>query len=124
MKQIIIAGSISTFIGCGCASSEAMRYVCEFQTFSDYDGLQQAKDFAMEFTYDPLTEDAFLTGNLGVSRVLTVEGGRAISFLEFLSSGAVQSTTIAANGAAVHSRHTIIGEDLVPSQYYGSCQKP
>ena len=123
MKHTIFAGSIATIMSCGCASSEVIRYVCVFPTFAQPDGIQKAKEFTMEFTYDTLTEDAFLTGNLGVNPVMPVLGSDSISFLEFLSSGAVQSTTITKNGAASHSRHTVIFQDLVPSQYYGSCEK-
>ena len=39
-----------------------------------------------------------------------------------LGSGAVQTTTIANDASTVHSRHTMMGGKLMPSQYYGTCQ--
>ncbi len=42
--------------------------------------------------------------------------------LELLSTGAVQTTTIDINNKSVHSRHTLMFGDLMPSQYYGRCK--
>jgi len=44
-----------------------------------------------------------------------------ITLIEVLPTGAVQTTTIAKDGRSVHSRHSIIIGDLVPSQYFGQC---
>lgn len=74
-----------------------------------------------EFTIDTVTNDAFVVGNAGASRVVAYRGRDAFTFLEYLESGAVQSTTITNLGPAVHSRNTILGSGLLPSQYYGSC---
>ena len=103
------------------AAAQPIEYSCDFLNFAEPDGIQTADDFSLKFTLDAITEDAFMTGNNGVSRVFASKGTRGVTFLEPLSSGAVQSTTISYEGSAVHSRHTIIGTDLVPSQYYGTC---
>ena len=34
----------------------------------------------------------------------------------------VQTTTMNKKGKAVHSRHTLIAGEFVPSQYYGTCK--
>jgi hypothetical protein len=46
-----------------------------------------------------------------------------LTFVEVTRSGNVMTTTIARDGAAVHSRNAIIGETLFPSQYYGTCER-
>mgnify|MGYP001812791690 CR=1 FL=1 len=53
--------------------------------------------------------------------VVFVSGSFGWSFLEYLPTGAVQTTTISKSGKSVHSRHSMIGNDMVPSQYYGAC---
>jgi len=49
-------------------------------------------------------------------------GLSGVTFLEKLTAGVVQTTTVANDGRSVHSRHTIIGKEMVPSQYYGYCR--
>ena len=51
-------------------------------------------------------------------------GSFAISFMEKLKTGAVQTTVISFAGDSTHSRHTLLSDkDLVPSHYYGQCTK-
>jgi hypothetical protein len=90
---------------------------------AEMDGTKPANNFTLEFTHDNITNDAFLRGNNGVSPVFAIQGTEGITFLEPLQSGAVQMTVVAANGSSAHSRHTLIAGDLVPSQYYGTCEK-
>lgn len=118
-----IAGLTATLSVSTGAKAEVFKYFCEFKSFAQPDGIQKANDFVLEFTHDTMTNDAFITGNNGVSSVYAVTGANAVTFLEKLSSGAVQSTTVTFQSEAVHSRHTIIGSDLVPSQYYGTCEQ-
>ncbi|WP_161849249.1 hypothetical protein [Bradyrhizobium sp. CCBAU 051011] len=70
---------------------------------------------------DTVTRKAVIIGNAGMSDVEAVGGSQGITFQEKLGSGAVQTTTIAKDGSSVHSRHTLIGGKVTPSQYYGSC---
>jgi hypothetical protein len=49
---------------------------------------------ALEFIYDDVTHKAQVVGNSGLAEVLPHVGAYAITFLEFLPTGAVQSTTI------------------------------
>ena len=104
--------------------AENQRYICSFPTFAQPDGVQSAKDFVLEFNRDTVTGDAFLVGNSGLNQVFAYVGNDGVTFLESLVTGAVQSTTITTSGSAVHSRHSIIVGDLVPSQYYGNCEGP
>lgn len=104
------------------ASANPTIMNCTFADYSNSEGAHSTKEFNLSFTHDSLTGEAFLTGNLGASSVNAYQGDRAITFLEALPSGAIQSTTIDFSGNAVHSRHTVIGFELSPSQYYGRCE--
>lgn len=84
--------------------------------------MQETADFVITFRYDTITQDAFIEGNNGLSPVVWINGTSGETFLEILETGAVQSTTISNSGVAVHSRHSIILDNLVPSQYYGECR--
>ena len=112
------------FAGLGAAQSSppTLRYFCLFEKYSDPSGLDSAKNFTLEFLVETASKKAVLIGNNGFSDVVMVNGTSAVTFLEGLPTGVVQSTTISLNNQAVHSRHTAIGSDLVPSQYYGSCK--
>jgi hypothetical protein len=70
---------------------------------------------------------AYVIGNNGASEVtmVTTESGGSggLQFIERVGSGALQITAIDAHGNAVHSRHTVLGGVLSPSQYYGACRK-
>lgn len=102
----------------------AETLVCEFSSYHSQSetSLQTTTEFELTFRYDLITSEAFLEGNNGISSVLLVNGYEGLTFLEILPTGSVQSTTVQMNGAAVHSRHSIILGDLVPSQYYGLCR--
>jgi hypothetical protein len=76
----------------------------------------------MEFTYDDVIGKAAMIGHQGVADVEIHMGPSGVTFSEKLTGGVVQTTTVANDGRSVHSRHTIIGKEMVPSQYYGRCR--
>ncbi len=116
-----LAQSISND-GLAQSTPATLRYFCLFEKFASPDGIEPAKDFTLEFLVETASGNAVMIGNNGFSEQVMVRGRDAITFLERLPTGAVQSTTIADNNQAVHSRHSVILSDLVPSQYYGSCR--
>jgi hypothetical protein len=99
------------------ALAETLRWKCSYTSMATPRGLAQEK-----FALDAVTRKAVIIGNAGMSDIDAVGGNQGITFQEKLGSGAVQTTTIANDGSSVHSRHTIIGDGLTPSQYYGRCQ--
>lgn len=101
--------------------ADVMRWKCSYGSIASPKGLA-SEQFNLEFTLDSVTHKAFIVGNAGMSPVDAAGGNGGITFLERLPTGAVQTTTIANDGASVHSRHTMIGGKLTPSQYYGRCQ--
>jgi len=62
-----------------------------------------------------------MIGNNGVSDVDAHTGNLGVTFMERLNGGVIQTTIIANNGNSVHSRHTILTDQMVSSQYYGRC---
>ncbi len=105
------------------AIADTLTLRCEFSHYHSGDGdkLKPASDFTLVFKTDTLTGESFLEGNNGLAGVEAVFGETGVSFVERLPTGAVQTTTYSPGGGAVHSRHTIIAGDLVPTQYYGDC---
>lgn len=71
-----------------------------------------------------ITDDGrgLIVGNLGASDVEIHAGSEAISFIERLVTGVVQTTTIAKDGQAVHSRHTLFHDGFGASQMMGRCR--
>jgi hypothetical protein len=103
------------------ASAKTSRWNCLFKLRAAAEGLYR-DDFRMEFAYDDLTGKAVMIGHQGVADVEIHVGPSGVTFSEKLTGGVVQTTTVSNDGTSVHSRHTIIGKEMVPSQYYGQCQ--
>lgn len=122
IKSALMGLAIFFLPNIGLAATATLT--CSFPTYHSPDdtNLQSTDGFVLKFRFDTITRDAFLEGNNGLASVVMMNGESGLSFLEILLTGAVQSTTVANSGAAVHSRHSIIGGDLVPSQYYGECE--
>ena len=106
------------------AAAKGWEFDCKYGRFAqDLEG-PRSTDFGMRFNFDDITSKAVVVRDNGVSDVRVFRGNDAISFMELLDSGAVQTTTIALKtGASIHSRHTVMLPDGVPlpSQYLGSC---
>ena len=124
-QRVSTIGSASAVIlwGLNSASANVVQFNCVYQKFYDAqrNRLQEAEDFALQFTIDTVTNKTVLIGNQGVEEFTFVNGVDGVTFLETLSTGAVQTTTVAKSGVSVHSRHTLIAGQFSASQYYGSC---
>lgn len=119
----LLAGCLATGISYG-ARADTTTYECDYASYSDESGVQQPKTpFRMTFLVDASTKKAYLIGSAGSSEVSLVPNTNGLTFVETTPSGNVMVTAITSKGASVHSRGSIILGDLVPSQYYGTCQK-
>jgi hypothetical protein len=105
------------------ATAKGYRWTCTYSKEAAPDGIKNVNDFKLEFTFDDVTGKAVMVGNSGLTDVDVHVGSGAISFMEKLGSGAVQNSIISSTGDSVHSRHSLIGNEMVPSQYYGKCAK-
>ena len=104
------------------ANAAVMAFDCNFTQTCDPESGCRASSLVLEFNVDESTGESFVVGNNGLSTVLSSLGENAVTFLETLESGAIQTTTIAVGGSAVHSRHSVVGGLLVPSQFTGECR--
>ena len=104
-------------------TAKPVSFVCEFET----------QKMTLTFVFDDgafkstaRVAPATMVGNQGTAEVLALPGSVALSFVEPLDTGAVQTTTIKlATGEAIHSRHTLMGfgaeARFIPSQSKGTC---
>lgn len=107
-------------LACICArpaeAAAPIRYQCELRERTTREPRR------LEFTVDVNSGDAFVVENNGLAKVIAHVGECGVTFLEPLPTGAVQTTTIAKAGAALHSRHSILPNDeFMPAQYEGFC---
>ena len=98
------------------SSAPAKEIEATCQVWSGKDSL------VLTFVFDTSTNTAYMVGNNGRSEVYGHYGESAATFLEFLPTGVVQSTTInSVTHEAVHSQHSVIGAKTIPSQFRGKC---
>ncbi len=124
MRTIVIAAILASLAHDTAAALPVQRFFCVFERYVSpkTNGLSYSDPLRVEFVVDG-TGAAFAVGK-NVYPVRLVTGDLGVTFLEELGTGAVQSTTILPSGSAVHSRHTIVSimNEIVPSQYYGTCK--
>lgn len=111
-----------TFVGASStAVAKTYRWNCLFALRAAPEGLFW-DNFRLEFTYDDVVGKAVMIGDKGIADVDIHRGPFGVTFLEKLLSGVAQTTTVANDGRGIHSRHTIIGREMVPTQSYGQCR--
>lgn len=83
--------------------------------------VEENPPFKITYSYNDSTGKAVAKGNAATVSAFVHKGVDAITFIEPLESGAIQSTTITTDGKAVHSRHSIIVSMFNPHQMNGFC---
>jgi hypothetical protein len=107
----------------GTAMAKDYRWSCTYSEKASPAGIETDAYLKLDFTFDDVTRKAMVLGSDG-SNVDVHMGSLAVSFMEKLETGAIQTTVISLAGDSTHSRHTLLGDkDFVPSQYYGQCKK-
>jgi len=118
-----IALIIALMLVYGTATAKGYRWSCTYSDKSSPAGIETDANLHLDFIFDDVTRKAMVLGNNGADVDVHI-GSLAISFMEKLETGAVQTTVITFAGDSTHSRHTLLSDkDLVPSQYYGQCTK-
>jgi hypothetical protein len=118
-----IALIVALMLVYGTATAKGYRWSCTYSDKVSPAGMQTEAHLRLDFIFDDVTRKAMVLGNNG-SDVDVHIGSLAISFIEKLETGAVQTTVISFAGDSTHSRYTLIRDkDLAPSQYYGQCTK-
>ena len=98
-------------------------WFCDYPRYSDEEGSHRVKNkFVLTFIVDSKNDKAYIVGDQGSDEVHILSSGAGLSFIEITPIGNVMSTTIDSNLRSVHSRNTVIGGELIPTQYYGTCQ--
>ena len=118
-----IALFVALMLVYGTATAKGYRWNCTYSDKVSPAGIETVAHLQLDFIFDDVTRKAMVLGNNG-SDVDVHIGSLAISFMEKLETGAVQTTVISFAGDSTHSRHTLLSDkDFVPSQYYGQCTK-
>ena len=103
--------------------AETSTYYCDYPSYSDQEGNHPVKtEFVLTFLIDLDAGKAYMVGNNGSEEVNVLAGDDYVSFIEVTATGNVMTTAITSDGTSVHSRNSIILGDLIPSQYYGTCE--
>lgn len=122
-KQLCVV--IALYLANGAsAAAELKTYRCNYERYANGEKIQEVeKPFELIFVADP-SGRVTLIGNQGSSEVMGVwnKAGEGVSFIEVTAAGNVMTTVVDSKGATVHSRHTIINGEAVPSQFYGHCE--
>ena len=122
MKKLSILALLISFIAADMVNAEVITYECSFGRYVGPNG-GGTEDFGFTIQLDSVTKDAYIVGSSGLAKLAHIPAAFGRSFIEFSDTGNVLVTTIAEDGKAVHSRNTILLGDLIPSQYYGDCEK-
>ena len=125
MRGLVLAAcALLATGGAALAEKPVQRFVCVFDRHvsPETNGIAAQRPLRFEFMVDA-TGHAFAVGQFVVP-IKVITGDSAITFLEVLKTGGVQSTTMNKSGDAVHSRHTLnsITGKFIPSQNYGTCK--
>lgn len=106
------------------ALADPLAMFCKFDRVANPDQVSAPIErFEMTFIIDPDKHAAYayMVGGLGTSTVQVIQNAGGLTFLEITATGNVMTTTVLDNGRAVHSRNTVIIDELLPPQYYGKC---
>jgi hypothetical protein len=135
MKVTVVAATaLFAILGTAAFATEPKAFVCKFTQGASarYDKAEwsvKVLNEKLELTFAGLNSQqgkAQLIGNAGASDLRYWKGAWTWNFVEVTDTGNVMTTTVfdTSNGKdfpAVHSRHTsVVGEPL-PSQYRGTC---
>jgi len=123
LKTLCLFSMLLLFIP--SAYCETLTLICKYSNYSDQDGNHPTtKKFIITFIVDKENGKAYILGNMGSDEVLMIskKTGDGFTFIEVTPEGNVMTTTVELKGGTVHSRNTLIDGELVPTQYYGSCE--
>lgn len=104
------------------AHAEQTTIVCEYDKFASVQKVDQVVELLqLTFVVDLDVSSAKILRKNSENEVQLYPSGGGFTFVEVTEDENILSTTVDVKGRSVHSRNTIIAGDLVPSQFYGSC---
>ena len=124
MKRTPLILILFFLAACDLSFADRTTFNCEYSIFSDPNGRHEEKPpLSFSFLLDSNTKKAYLLGNNGSSEVVYRPNADRLTFLEETGNGNLLVTVIATDGQSVHSRHPIVGDKFLATQYYGRCSK-
>ena len=121
MKIIKVIG-IYIFLGIQPAQATITTISCNYDKFASIQKVDKVVElFQLTFTVDKETSDAKVIRKNGITEVQLYPTGGGFTFVEINERGNVLTTTVDIYGKSVHSRNTILDGELIPSQFYGTC---
>lgn len=104
------------------AYSALTTITCDYDTFASVQQVEPTTEIMqLIFTVDTETSDAQVIRKNGTTDVDLYPTGGGFTFVEVNERGNVLTTTVDIHGKSAHSRNTILDSELIPSQFYGSC---
>ncbi len=104
------------------AYSALTTITCDYDTFASVQQVEPTTEIMqLIFTVDTETSDAQVIRKNGTTDVDLYPTGGGFTFVEINERGNVLTTTVDIHGKSAHSRNTILDSELIPSQFYGSC---
>ena len=104
------------------AYSALTTITCDYDTFASVQQVEPTTEIMqLIFTVDTETSDAQVIRKNSITDVDLYPTGGGFTFVEVNERGNVLTTTVDIHGKSAHSRNTILDSELIPSQFYGSC---
>ena len=95
---------------------------CDYNTFASVQRVDRTNEvMQLTFTVDTDTSEAQIIRKNGITEVDLYPTGGGFTFVEINERGNVLTTTVDVHGKSAHSRNTILDSELIPSQFYGTC---
>ena len=121
MKKILAC--IFLLISSQSAISALTMIECRYNKFASIQKVDKTVElFQLTFSVDKETSKAQVIRKNGTRDVQLLPTGGGFTFIEINERENVLTTTVDIYGKSVHSRNTIIDSELIPSQFYGSCE--
>ena len=118
LKSIIVF----FFLCLQTAQSSPTTIICDYDKFASIQKVDKVVEiFQLTFTVDKETSVAKVIRKNGITDVQLLPTGGGFTFIEVNERGNVLTTTVDIHGKSAHSRNTILDGELIPSQFYGTC---
>ncbi len=104
------------------AYSAITTITCNYDIFASVQKVDRTTEIMqLTFTVNMETSEAQIIRKKGTTAVDLYPTGGGFTFIEINERGNVLTTTVDIHGKSAHSRNTILDSELVPSQFYGTC---
>ncbi len=104
------------------AYSSVTTITCAYDTFASVQKVDRTTEtMQLTFTVNTETSEAKVIRKNGITEVDLYPTGGGFTFIEINERGNVLTTTVDIHGKSAHSRNTILDSELIPSQFYGTC---